>query len=206
MNTNSSTFPLRRREVAKALLADRDNLIVVGGLGSCAWDITDAGDHDLNFPLWGAMGGAAAIGLGLALAKPEYRVLVLTGDGEMLMGLGSLATIALQKPRNLTVVVFDNERYGETGMQHTHTAYGVDLAAVASAAGFMSTGTLIDQAELDEALPVILGDPGPVFRSIKVRAESLDFVLPPNDGVVLKDRMRKALAISVTGGAAGKAG
>ncbi len=206
MNTNSSTFPLRRREVAKALLADRDNLIVVGGLGSCAWDITDAGDHDLNFPLWGAMGGAAAIGLGLALAKPEYRVLVLTGDGEMLMGLGSLATIALQKPRNLAVVIFDNERYGETGMQHTHTAYGVDLAAVASAAGFMSTGTLIDQAELDEALPVILGDPGPVFRSIKVRAESLDFVLPPNDGVALKDRMRKALAISVTGGAAGKAG
>ena len=194
MTTNSESFPLRRREVAKALLADRDGLVVVGGLGSCAWDITDAGDHDLNFPLWGAMGGAAAIGLGLALAKPDYRVLVLTGDGEMLMGMGTLATIALQKPRNLAVVVFDNERYGETGMQQTHTAFGVDLPAIAGAAGFMSTGTVTDQAELDEALPVILGDPGPVFRSIKVRAESLDFVLPPNDGVVLKDRMRNALA------------
>jgi thiamine pyrophosphate-dependent acetolactate synthase large subunit-like protein len=202
MTTKSEFYPLRRREVAKALLADRDDLIVVGGLGSCAWDITDAGDHDLNFPLWGAMGGAAAIGLGLALAKPEYRVLVLTGDGEMLMGMGTLATIALQKPRNLAVVVFDNERYGETGMQQTHTAFGVDLPAVASASGFLSTGMVSNQAELIEALPVILGDPGPVFRSIKVRAESLDFVLPPNDGVVLKDRMRNVLA----GGTAGKAG
>lgn len=202
MTTKSESYPLRRREVAKALLADRDDLIVVGGLGSCAWDITDAGDHDLNFPLWGAMGGAAAIGLGLALAKPEYRVLVLTGDGEMLMGMGTLATIALQKPRNLAIVVFDNERYGETGMQQTHTAFGVDLPAIASASGFLSTGMVSNQAELIEALPVILGDPGPVFRSIKVRAESLDFVLPPNDGVVLKDRMRNVLA----GGTAGKAG
>ena len=202
MTTKSESYPLRRREVAKALLADRDDLIVVGGLGSCAWDITDAGDHDLNFPLWGAMGGAAAIGLGLALAKPEYRVLVLTGDGEMLMGMGTLATIALQKPRNLAVVVFDNERYGETGMQQTHTAFGVDLPAIASASGFLSTGMVSNQAELIEALPVILGDPGPIFRSIKVRAESLDFVLPPNDGVVLKDRMRNVLA----GGTAGKAG
>ena len=202
MTTKSESYPLRRREVAKALLADRDDLIVVGGLGSCAWDITDAGDHDLNFPLWGAMGGAAAIGLGLALAKPEYRVLVLTGDGEMLMGMGTLATIALQKPRNLAVVVFDNERYGETGMQQTHTAFGVDLPAIASASGFLSTGMVFNQTELIEALPVILGDPGPVFRSIKVRAESLDFVLPPNDGIVLKDRMRNVLA----GGTAGKAG
>ncbi len=199
MKNNSETFPLRRREVAKALLADREDLIVVGGLGSCAWDITDAGDHDLNFPLWGAMGGAAAIGLGLALAKPDYRVLVLTGDGEMLMGVGTLATIALQKPRNLAVVVFDNERYCETGMQETHTAHGVDLPAVARAAGFLSAATVTNQAELDEALPVILGDPGPVFHSIKVRAESLDFVLPPNDGAVLKDRMRNALAGGVAG-------
>jgi len=202
MTTKSESYPLRRREVAKALLADRDDLIVVGGLGSCAWDITDAGDHDLNFPLWGAMGGAAAIGLGLALAKPEYRVLVLTGDGEMLMGMGTLATIALQKPRYLAIVVFDNERYGETGMQQTHTAFGVDLPAIASASGFLSIGMVSNQAELIEALPVILGDPGPVFRSIKVRAESLDFVLPPNDGVVLKDRMRNVLA----GGTAGEAG
>ena len=191
--SESESFPLRRRAVAKALLADRDGLVCVGGLGSCAWDITAAGDDDLNFPLWGAMGAAAAIGLGIALAQPSRRVLVLTGDGEMLMGMGTLATIALQKPDNLAVVVLDNERYGETGMQRTHTAFGVDLPGMAVAAGFPSVGTVTDQAGLDEACPVILGDPGPVFYTIKVCAEELDFVLPPNDGTELKDRMRKAL-------------
>ena len=92
---------LHRRDVVNALLADRGELLVVAGLGSTAWDVTAAGDNDLSFPLWGAMGSAAMIGLGLALAKPRRRVLVVTGDGEMLMGLGSLATIGVQKPANL---------------------------------------------------------------------------------------------------------
>ena len=127
---------LRRRDVVQQLLQDRGELLVVGGLGSTAWDITAAGDSPLNFPLWGAMGNAAMFGLGLALAQPARRVLVLTGDGEMLMGLGSLATIGVQQPRNLSVVVIDNERYGETGMQATHTADGVDLARVAAACRF----------------------------------------------------------------------
>ena len=118
--TQSERFPQRRRVVAQALLAERGDMLVVAGLGSTAWDITAAGDHPLNFPLWGAMGGAAAIGLGLALAQPERRVLAITGDGDMLMGLGSLATIAVQRPSNLAIMVFDNERYGETGMA-THT-------------------------------------------------------------------------------------
>lgn len=191
--SESESFPLRRRDVAKALLADRDGLVCVGGLGACAWDITAVGDNDLNFPLWGAMGSAAAVGLGIALAQPSRRVLVLTGDGEMLMGMGSLATIALQKPDNLAVVVLDNERYGETGMQRTHTAFGVDLPGMAVAAGFPVTGIARDQSELDAALPVILETPGPVFYSIKVRAEEIDFVLPPNDGTELRDRMRNAL-------------
>ncbi len=189
----SETYPLDRRDVAKALLADRDGLVVIAGLGACAWDITAVGDHELNFPLWGAMGGAASIGLGLALAQPDRRVLVLTGDGEMLMGMGSLATIALQKPENLAIVVLDNERYGETGMQQTHAAFGVDLPGVAAAVGLPVTGTVRDQGELDAALLVIRETPGPVFYSIKVKAEDLEFVLPSNDGVVLKDRMRKAM-------------
>ena len=190
---DSDTYPLDRRDVAQALLEGRDGLVVVAGLGACAWDITAVGDHDLNFPLWGAMGGAASIGLGIALAQPDRRVLVLTGDGEMLMGLGSLATIALQKPENLAVVVLDNERYGETGMQQTHTAFGVELPAAAAAVGILVTGTVRDQGELDTALPVIRETPGPVFYSIKVKAEELAFVLPSNDGVVLKERMRKAM-------------
>jgi thiamine pyrophosphate-dependent acetolactate synthase large subunit-like protein len=191
--TRSERFPLRRREVAEALLADRGDMLVVAGLGSTAWDVTAAGDHPLNFPLWGAMGGAAAIGLGLALAQPDRRVLVITGDGDMLMGLGSLATIAVQRPANLAIVVFDNERYGETGMQPTHTAHGVDLAAMAQAAGIPVTGTVHDQTDLEAALPTILAAPGPAFFVIKVRAEALPFVLPPKDGAHLKDRFRNAL-------------
>ncbi|MGH6944474.1 MAG: thiamine pyrophosphate-dependent enzyme [Geminicoccaceae bacterium] len=189
----SEGFALRRREVARALLADRGDLLVVAGLGSTAWDATAAGDHPLTFPLWGAMGGAALIGLGLALAKPKRRVLVITGDGELLMGLGGLATIGVQRPENLAVVVFDNERYGETGMQATHTAHGVDLAGVARACGFPIAATVRDQAELEAALPVIREAPGPVFFAIKVRAEPLPFALPPRDGAHLKDRFRQAL-------------
>jgi thiamine pyrophosphate-dependent acetolactate synthase large subunit-like protein len=191
--TRSEHFPLRRREVAKALLADRRDMLVVAGLGSTAWDVTAAGDHPLNFPLWGAMGGAAAIGLGLALAQPDRRVLVISGDGDILMGLGSLATIAVQQPANLAIVVFDNERYGETGMQPTHTAHAVDLAAMAHAAGIPVTGTVHDQAALERALPAIRAAPGPVFFDVKVRAEPLPFVLPPKDGAYLKDRFRTAL-------------
>ena len=126
---------LHRRQVVKELLRERKKLLVVAGLGSTAWDCTAAGDSPLTFPMWGAMGQAAMIGLGLALAQPRRRVAVITGDGEMLMGLGSLATIGVQQPRNLTVVVIDNERYGETGMQATHTAHGVDLAAIARGCG-----------------------------------------------------------------------
>jgi len=189
----SLNFALRRREVAERLLAERGELLVIAGLGSTAWDVTAAGDHPLNFPLWGAMGGAAMIGLGLALAQPSRRVLVITGDGEMLMATGALATIAVQRPANLALVVFDNEHYGETGMQQTHTAHGVDLPGVAAACGFAHTETIRDEAELEAALPAIRTRPGPVFFSIKVRAEPLPFALPPKDGAYLKDRLRVAL-------------
>jgi thiamine pyrophosphate-dependent acetolactate synthase large subunit-like protein len=189
----SERFSLRRREVAMRLLADPGELLVIAGLGSTAWDVTAAGDRPLNIPLWGAMGGAAMVGLGLALAQPERRILVITGDGELLMGLGSLATIAVQRPANLALVVFDNERYGETGMQATHTARGVDLAAVAAACGFPLTGTLRKEDELEAALPAIRTGPGPGLYVAKVRAEPLPFVLPPKDGAYLKDRFRHAL-------------
>ncbi len=189
----AETYPLRRREVAARLLADRGALLVVGGLGAPSWDLTAAGDHPLNFPLWGAMGAAAMIGLGLALARPTRRVLVVTGDGEMLMGLGALATIAVQAPANLAVVVLDNERYGETGMQATHTAGPTNLSAVAAGAGIPVVGDIFDRAQLEAALPRIRAAPGPVFFDIKVRAEDLPLVLPPKDGVRLKDRFRQAL-------------
>jgi len=192
-NDRAEIYPLRRREVVARLVAARGELLVVGGLGTPSWDLTAAGDHALTFPLWGAMGGAAMIGLGLALAQPTRRVLVVTGDGEMLMGLGALATIAVQAPANLAVVVLDNERYGETGMQATHTAGPTNLSAVAAGAGFPVVGDIFDQTQLEAALPRIRAEPGPVFFDIKVRAEDLPLVLPPKDGVRLKDRFRAAL-------------
>src|SRR5437667_12092020 len=128
-----------RRAAIAPILAERQDTLVVTGLGSPTYDCAAVGDHPLNFYLWGAMGSAVTVGLGLALAQPKRRVLVVTGDGEMLMGLGALATVGVQQPKNLSVVVIDNERYGETGMQATHTARGVDLAAVAKACGFRSS-------------------------------------------------------------------
>src|SRR4029453_9274995 len=127
---------LARRSAIARILADRGDMLVVTGLGSPTYDCAAAGDHPLNFYLWGAMGAAAMTGLGLALAQPKRRVLVITGDGEMLMGLGALATIGAQKPDNLSIIVIDNELYSETGMQPTHTARGVSLSAMAKGADF----------------------------------------------------------------------
>jgi thiamine pyrophosphate-dependent acetolactate synthase large subunit-like protein len=184
---------LQRRAVVKDLLAGRGELLVVAGLGSTAWDCTAAGDSPLTFPMWGAMGSAAMTGLGLALVQPKRRVLVLTGDGEMLMGLGSLATIGVQRPQNLTLVVIDNERYGETGMQATHTAHGVDLAAMARAAGFASGVMVRDEAGVADLRQSIHKDQGPHFAQIKVAADKEPLVLPPRDGALLKNRFRQAL-------------
>jgi thiamine pyrophosphate-dependent acetolactate synthase large subunit-like protein len=188
---------LHRREVVSALLKDRKNLLVVAGLGSTAWDITAAGDSPLSFPTWGAMGQAAMMGLGLALAQSRRRVLVVTGDGEMLMGLGSLATIGVQRPPNLAIVVIDNERYGETGMQSTHTAHGMDLAAVAHACGFKHSTVIRSQAGVAKLRVAIHAKRGPLFAQVKVKAEKLPLVLPPHDGVLLKERFRDALLADV---------
>jgi len=184
---------MQRRDVVKTLLAERGNALVVAGLGSTAWDCTAAGDSPLTFPMWGAMGTAAMMGLGLALAQPSRRVLVITGDGEMLMGLGSLATVGVQKARNLAIAVIDNERYGETGMQETHTAHGVDLAGVARSCGFARTLLVREPGALEQACRLLHSDAGPALVQIKVRAEKLPLALPPREGALLKARFRRAL-------------
>ena len=186
---------LHRRDVVSELLRERQDLLVIAGLGSTAWDITAAGDAETSFPMWGAMGQAAMMGLGLALAQPKRRVLVITGDGEMLMGLGALATIGVQQPANLTVVVIDNERYGETGMQRTHTAFGVDLTAVATACKFKHAITVT--SDVAKARELAYRTPGPNFAAVKVMDEKLPLVLPPQDGVLLKDRFRNAVLADV---------
>jgi thiamine pyrophosphate-dependent acetolactate synthase large subunit-like protein len=184
---------LHRRDVVNALLAERGDLLVVAGLGSTAWDVTAAGDHDLSFPLWGAMGSAAMIGLGMALAQPRRRVLVVTGDGEMLMGMGSLATIGVQKPGNLSVIVIDNEHYGETGMQETHTASGVDLAMIARGSGFAQSRLVVDRKGVEGLRKMVYAEAGPNFAQVKVIAEKIPLVLPPREGALLKARFRRAL-------------
>ncbi len=189
----ADAYGLKRRDVVNFLLADRGDLLVVAGLGACAWDITAAGDSDLNFPLWGSMGGAAMIGLGMARAQPDRRVMVITGDGEMLMGIGSLATIAAKAPENLAIVVLDNERFGETGMQSTHTAGVADLAATARGLGISSTSTITEQSGLSAIRDRIYTQSGPSFDVIKIGAENEEFALPPKDGAYLKDRFRIAV-------------
>ena len=190
---NSETLRLDRRRIVESLLADRGDLLVIAGLGAPCWDVTAAGDHDLTFPLWGGMGLAASMGLGLALARPDRRVLVGTGDGEMLMGIGSLATIAAQSPPNLAIAVLDNQHYGETGMQETATAFGTDLAGMAAAAGISVTGTVSDESGVGSAIDALRDAPGPVFQVFKVKAETLPKAIPPKDGAYLKDRFRTAL-------------
>jgi thiamine pyrophosphate-dependent acetolactate synthase large subunit-like protein len=184
---------LERRAVVARILKDRGDALVVTGLGSTTWDTAAAGDNPNNLYLWGGMGGAASCGLGLALAQPERRVLVITGDGEMLMGLGSLATVAVQKPANLAVCVIDNERYGETGMQRTHTAFGVDLPAMAKAAGFKTSALVRTKPELDGIVKKLFTAPGPLFVAIKVSTDPVPMVLPSRDGAWILRRFRHTL-------------
>lgn len=182
---------LDRRKAVARLLKDRGDALVLTGLGAPSFDAMAAGDHLNNFYIWSGMGSAASFGLGLACAQPGRRVLVITGDGEMLMGLGTLATIAVQRPANLAVVVVDNQRYGETGGQETHTAHGVDLPAMAKGAGFREARAVWTSAELEEAILPIMRGEGPVFVSIKVKPEPAPIVLPPRDGPMMRHRFRE---------------
>ena len=171
---------------------------MVTGLGSPSYDVFAAGDHDANFYLWGAMGGAAMTGLGLALAQPERPVAVVTGDGEQLMGLGALATIAAKAPGNLTIVVLDNGRYGETGMQRSHTGLGIDLHRLAGAAGFDPSVDLDTIEAIDAYRPQLhTVEGGPRFVTIRIAADDVARALPPRDGVFLKNRLRGHLGFDV---------
>jgi thiamine pyrophosphate-dependent acetolactate synthase large subunit-like protein len=186
---------LDRRAAMRTLLENRGDLLLVTGLGSTTWDAAAVGDNDRNFYLWGAMGAAAMIGLGLAIAQPERRVLVVTGDGEMLMGLGSLATIAVQRPPNLAVAVFDNGHYGETGMQASHTAATVELVAIARACGFKETFDVVDELGLRDFADQIHHAATTLFARVAIRADEPPRVLPPRDGVLLNTRFRRAIGV-----------
>jgi len=182
---------LDRRAVVSSLLKDRKGTIAVGGLGASTYDIAAAGDHPRNFYLWGAMGGAVMIGLGLALAQPKLPVVVITGDGEMLMGIGSLATVGLQKPANLSIIVLDNEAYGETGGQVSHTASVVDLVGVAKSCGIVNAQSLETMSEIEAFAPSLQDvSAGPRFASVKIDAANLERMLAGRDGIFMLNRLR----------------
>ena len=186
---------LQRRSVIATLMANRPkDLFVVPGLGSTTYDMASLGEKDQDFYLWGAMGGAAMIGLGLALAKPNVKVAVITGDGEMLMGMGSLATIGVQRPTNLAVIVFDNRRYGETGMQASHTDKGVDLVGIAKSCGIGCAYEVEDEAGLKKLAGDLDGLSETLFARVHIAADDPQRILPTKDGVELKNRFRRAVA------------
>jgi thiamine pyrophosphate-dependent acetolactate synthase large subunit-like protein len=157
------------------------------------YDVAAAGDVAENFYLWGAMGGAASIGLGLAQARKDKRVAVITGDGEMLMGMGSLATIGAKQPANLAIVVIDNEAFGETGGQASHTGLSTNLAAVALACGFRKVMTVRDASELGDVSTLMLEEKGPVLAVLKTSAKDLPRVLPDRDGHAIRQRFKTAV-------------
>ncbi len=190
--------PLDRRAAVAELLSGRGDALVVTGLGSPTYDVHAVGDNHANYYLWGAMGGAALVGLGLALAQPDRRVIVVTGDGEQLMAAGALATIGVAAPINLDICVLDNGHYGETGMQTSHTADGVDLASMASACGFVDATVVTDPASLSDIANnlAVTKAAGPRMVVVKISADSPERSLPSRDAVFIKNRFRAHLGLA----------
>lgn len=195
MNTTTSTRRIDRRAFVSRLLAATPEALVVTGLGSAAYDVFAAGDRDRNYYLWGAMGGATSLGLGLALAQPDKPVVVVTGDGEQLMGIGSLGSIGVKRPRNLTIVVLDNGHFGETGMQRSHASLGTDLVAVAKGFGIEDAFSVGSLERSDEVAQRINARTGTVFAQVFIAADEPPRMLPPRDGPYIKNRFRAALGL-----------
>ncbi|MFL9998719.1 thiamine pyrophosphate-dependent enzyme [Paraburkholderia sediminicola] len=188
-----SSSAIERRQFVASLLESTPEALVVTGLGSASYDVFAAGDRDRNFYLWGAMGGAASLGLGLALAQPDKPVIVVTGDGEQLMGVGSLGTIGVKQPRNLTLVILDNGHFGETGMQRSHTSLGTDLVAVAKGFGIRDAFTIDSQDGVSAVVERVRSKNGTTFAQVFITADEPPRALPPRDGVFVKNRFREAL-------------
>ena len=186
---------LARRAFIAELLGQRGDALIVTGLGSPTWDCFAAGDSPEYLYAWGGMGLAVPTALGLALAQPGRRVLAITGDGEMMMGLGSLAVVGDQAPKNFAVLVLDNERFGETGRQRGLTAGRADLAAVAAAVGFSGTMTVTEQGAAAALARFLFAEPGPVFAVAKIAITEDPWALPEKDGATLAHRFRAALGL-----------
>ena len=192
MSTSEKIAVDRRTFVAKLLQATPDALVITG-LGSPSYDVFAAGDCGRNFYLWGAMGGSTSMGLGLALAQPSKSVVVITGDGEQLMGIGSLATIGVKRPANLTIVVLDNGHFGETGMQRSHTSLGTNLVAVAKGFGIADSFVVNQLEGFSDVARRVNAREGVTFAQVLINSDEPTRALPPRDGVYVKNRFRAAL-------------
>jgi thiamine pyrophosphate-dependent acetolactate synthase large subunit-like protein len=184
-----------RRKLVAHLLEDRGDALVVGGLGASTWDVAAAGEHPANIYLWGAMGLACSIGLGLALSRPNHRVLVITGDGEMMMGIGSLAAVAAAGAENLAILVLDNQAFGETGRQTGLTAGLADIAKIAEGAGIGRAMNATGPADLDPLGDLLYRTRGPTLSVAKVALTDDPLVLPTNNGAFMAERFREALGL-----------
>jgi thiamine pyrophosphate-dependent acetolactate synthase large subunit-like protein len=194
--SDTATAGVDRRAFVSGLLKEIPDALVITGLGSATYDVFAAGDRNRNFYLWGAMGGASAIGLGLAIAQPEKQVVVITGDGEQLMGIGSLSSIGAQQPDNLTIVVLDNGHFGETGMQRSHTSLGTNLAAVAQACGIGNAFQAHDMQAIETIARAVVARDGVTLAQVIVKADDLPRALPSRDGVYIKNRFRQELGFA----------
>jgi thiamine pyrophosphate-dependent acetolactate synthase large subunit-like protein len=182
------------RAAATRLLAERlTGEVVVANLGQASLDLQQIADRPLNCYTYGAMGQCSSIGLGIALARPDVRVVCLDGDGSLLMNLGSLCTIATEAPRNYALVVWDNEVHQTTGGQPTATAARTSLAAIARGAGIDKSMEVRSEEELAPAYDRILGEDGPFVVSVKVSKGRSEGRLD-RDVVGHARRFRQALA------------
>jgi phosphonopyruvate decarboxylase len=184
---------IARRPFVADLLAQRGDALIVCGLGSPTWDTFAAGDSPEYLYSWGGMGLAVPTALGVALAQPGRRVACVTGDGEMLMGIGSLGVVADQAPANLAILVLDNESFGETGRQRGLTSGRADIAAVASGFGIARTLTVTEQGAIGELADFLFRTPGPALAVAKIALTEDPWALPEKDGAAIAHRFRAVL-------------
>jgi thiamine pyrophosphate-dependent acetolactate synthase large subunit-like protein len=184
---------LDREAVVRELVRDIGDTAILAGLGTSTSNLATSGDRDLNFYFIGAMGATTGVGLGVALAQPERQVMVITGDGELMMNSGILATIGVQQPSNLAVIVLDNGVFGETGLQPSHTSFGIDIAGIAAACGFRDVMRINGEHEIPELVRRSRTGNGPFLAVVRVKSGRYPNVIPLKSGVELKARFSRAL-------------
>ena len=192
----ANNHSIERRNFVSRLVKALPDALIVTGLGSPSYDVFASGDRNKTFYLWGAMGGAISMGLGIALAQKDKEVVVITGDGESLMGIGSLATVGGKQPKNLTIVILDNGHFGETGMQRSHTSLGTSLVKVAQGCGIANAFEVTDVSQVDDVVVRVKARSGPALAQVFISAGEPPRALPPRDGVFVKNRFRAELGLA----------